>query len=62
VNVHSPDEPEPERNADGIPILTDDEAADVMAGNTHCFIFSVPPRQVSFSPDGRGGIAVNTRG
>ena len=61
VNVHSPDEPERERDADGAPILSDDEAADVTAGNTHCFIFSEPPIHVSFSPNGRGGIKPRAR-
>ena len=50
------------RDADGIPKLSDAEIADIKAGGTTCFIFSEPPRHVSFRPDGRGGIDVRTGG
>ena len=61
VNVNNPDEQERERGADGIPTLSEDEAAWVKEGNTHCFIFSEPPIHVSFSPNGRGGIKPRAR-
>lgn len=65
VNV-SPPCPDPSaehpRGADGIPKLSDAEIADIKAGGTTCFIFSEPPRHVSFRPDGRGGIDVRTGG
>ena len=60
ANVTPPTEHKRERDSNGLPTLTADEAADVRAGNTLCFLFDTEPRQVSFKPDGSGGIAVST--
>ena len=62
VNVQPPSEPTRERGGDGAPTLTADERAAVEAGDTLCFVYIDEPRHVSFNPDGRGGITVNTTG